>query len=92
MANSSQAAKRARQDRVKGRRNAAQRSQVRTAIKRVIAAVAADDVEQAKAAFRRAESVIDRMAGKGILSKNKAARHKRRLNVRVKRMGASAEA
>ena len=90
MANSPQAAKRARQDLARGRHNAAQRSQARTVIKRVIAAIAAGDVEQATVAFRKAESVLDRMAGKRVLSKNKAARHKHRLNVRVKRMRESA--
>ncbi len=90
MANSRQAIKRIRQNVVRGRRRAAQRSQVRTVIKRVLAAVADDNVEAGRASFKDAEALIDRMASKGILHKNKAARHKSRLNARVKKLADAA--
>ncbi len=61
-----------------------QRSMVRTYIKRVYAAVAAKDADAAKAALQAAVPVIDRMADKGIIHKNKASRHKSRLNAHVK--------
>lgn len=87
MANSPQAKKRARQAEVRRARNASHRSRVRTHIKKVVAAIEAGDRDAASSALRRAEPVIDGMAGKGILHKNKAARHKRRLAARIKRLG-----
>ena len=56
----------------------------RTYIKKVLAAVKSGDVEAAKQAFSAAVPVIDRIADKGIIHKNKAARHKSRLNAKVK--------
>ena len=79
MANSPQARKRARQSERRRARNASLRSRVRTHIKRAVAAVNAGDRETALAAYNAAVPVIDAMAGKGILHKNKAARHKSRL-------------
>ena len=84
MANSPQARKRARQAEKRRRHNASLRSLVRTVIKKVIAAVETGDAEQAKAAYAEAVSVINRMADKGIIHKNKAARHQRRLHDKVK--------
>jgi small subunit ribosomal protein S20 len=84
LANSAQAKKRARQSEARRRHNASLRSLVRTVIKKVIAAIDAGDNEQAKAAYNEAVPVIDRMADKGILHKNKAARHKSRVYVRGK--------
>lgn len=88
MANSPQARKRARQAEKRRKHNAALRSVVRTSIKKVIAAVASGDAEQAKQALSAAVPVIDRMADKGIIHKNKAARHKSRLNEKVKALAA----
>jgi small subunit ribosomal protein S20 len=59
---------------------------VRTAIKRVVSAIETGDKDQAQAAYTAAVPVIDRMADKGIIHKNKAARHKSRLNSAVKAM------
>ena len=64
------------------------RSLVRTVIKKVNAAVDSGDAEAAKAAYANAVPVIDRMADKGIIHKNKAARHKSRLNAQVKALAA----
>ncbi|GAA6150745.1 30S ribosomal protein S20 [Pseudoteredinibacter isoporae] len=88
MANSPQAKKRARQNEKARQHNASLRSMVRTYIKKVIAAVDSGDVEAAKAAYAAAVPVIDRIADKGIIHKNKAARHKSRLNAQVKAMAA----
>jgi len=84
LANTSQARKRARQAESRRRHNASFRSMVRTSIKKVDGAIEAGDYEQATAAYNSAVPVIDRMADKGIINKNKAARHKSRLNARVK--------
>ncbi len=59
---------------------------VRSCIKNVIAAINAGDQAAAKAAYASAVPLIDRMANKGIIQKNKAARHKSRLNAAVKAM------
>jgi small subunit ribosomal protein S20 len=83
LANSAQARKRARQAEGRRGQNASQRSMVRTYIKRVIAAIEARDYTAANAALVTAIPVIDRMADRGILHKNKAARHKSRLNAAV---------
>ena len=88
MANSPQAKKRARQAEKRRSQNASQRSLVRTVIKKVNAAVVAGNAEEAKTAYDNAVPVIDRMADKGIIHKNKAARHKSRLNTQVKALSA----
>lgn len=84
MANSPQARKRARQNDNRRAHNASLRSLVRTKIKRVLAAVKAGDLDGSRTAYQDAVPVIDRMANKGIIAKNKAARHKSRLNAKVK--------
>ncbi|MCR9105561.1 MAG: 30S ribosomal protein S20 [Gammaproteobacteria bacterium] len=88
MANSPQAKKRARQTVKRREHNASQRSLVRTVIKKIHAALEGGDAEAAKTAYANAVPVIDRMADKGIIHKNKAARHKSRLNAQVKALSA----
>jgi small subunit ribosomal protein S20 len=88
VANSPQARKRARQAEKRRSHNASLRSLVRTNIKRVVAAIQTGDAEQARAAYSKAVPVIDRMADKGIIHKNKAARHKSRLNAQIKALAA----
>ena len=84
MANSPSAKKRARQSEVRRQHNSSLRSMIRTSIKKVIKAIDEKDAETAQAALNAAVPVIDRMADKGIIHKNKAARHKSRLNAQVK--------
>ena len=88
MANIASAKKRARQAEKRRNHNASLRSMVRTYIKRVVAAVEAGDHAQAMAEFNSAQPVLDRIADKGIISKNQAARTKSRLNARVKALAA----
>ena len=88
MANSRQAAKRARQAVERRARNMSMRSKLRTAISRTVRALNSGDAEQAAAAYQQARPVIDSMAGKGIIHPNKAARHKSRLNKRLKSLTA----
>lgn len=89
MANSAQARKRAKQNETRRQHNASMRSMARTYLKKVIAAIEAGDVEAAKAAYAAAVPVIDRIADKGgVMHKNKAARHKSRLNTKIKAMSA----
>ncbi len=84
MANSPQARKRARQAEKRRRHNASMRSMMRTYIKKVVRAIEAGNKADAETAYRVAIPVIDRMAGKGLIHKNKAARHKSRLNSRIR--------
>ena len=90
MANSAQARKRARQAEDARQRNASQRSMMRTYVKKVIAAIAAGDKDGAAAAYKEAVPVMDRMADKDLIHKNKAARHKSRLNAHIKAMAEAA--
>ncbi|MEJ2308611.1 MAG: 30S ribosomal protein S20 [Gammaproteobacteria bacterium] len=86
MANSAQARKRVRQAEKARRHNASRRSMMRTYLKRVVYAIEAGDKEAAAEAFKAAVPVIDRMANKGMIHANKAARHKSRLNAQIKAM------
>lgn len=87
MANTLQARKRARQAENARKHNASLRSMVRTYIKKVVGAIQKGDLEAAKSAYQSAVPVIDRIADKGIIHKNKAARHKSRLNDQIKALG-----
>jgi len=84
LANTIQAKKRARQNEKRRIHNASQRSRMRTHMKRVLRAIRDNDAEKAGEAYRAAVPVIDTMVSKGIIHKNKAARHKSRLNSRVR--------
>ena len=88
MANSAQARKRARQAVGKRVHNASLRSRMRTSVKRVVRALDANDPETAGTALKLAEPILDGAAGKGLIHKNKAARHKSRLNARLKALRA----
>jgi small subunit ribosomal protein S20 len=86
LANSAQATKRARQAEKHRQLNASQRSNLRTAIKKVSAAISAGDADSAKQAYKDAVPVIDSAAGKGLIHQNKAARHKSRLNQHIRKL------
>lgn len=88
MANSPQARKRARQNSVRRLRNHSQRSSVRTAIKKLDAAIQAGDSAAAQEAYKTSVSLIDKATTKGLHHKNRAARLKSRLNKRVKELAA----
>lgn len=84
MANSAQARKRARQSVKQNMHNASLRSELRTAVKKVQKAVVAGDKAAAQKIYQESVSVIDRIADKKIIHKNKASRHKSRLAAQVK--------
>ena len=90
MANTAQAKKRARQNEKARKHNASLRSMGRTYLKKVVNAIASGNLEAAKAAYEAAIPVNDRIADKGLIHKNKAARHKSRLNSKIKAMSAAA--
>lgn len=88
MANSAQARKRARQSEKQRQHNASLRSEFRTAVKKVLKAVQAGDKSAAQTVFQQSMSVIDSIADKKIVHKNKASRHKSRLSAAIKAMAA----
>ena len=86
MANSAQARKRARQAEKHRLNNASQRSAMRTSVKKVLHAIESGNKEEAQKAYKEAVPLLDSVAGKGLVHKNKAARHKSRLNTHIKAM------
>ncbi|KJR43749.1 MAG: 30S ribosomal protein S20 [Limnobacter sp.] len=88
MANSAQARKRAKQAAKANAHNSAIRSAMRTAVKKVRAAVEAGDKAAAQAVYRETTSILDRVADKDLIHKNKASRNKSRLSALVKGMAA----
>jgi small subunit ribosomal protein S20 len=84
LANTAQAKKRARQAEKHRQQNMGMRSQLRTAIKKILTAIAGKDKKAANACFQETQPVIDKMVSKGIIHRNKAARHKSRLNAQIK--------
>ena len=84
MANSLQAKKRARQAEDARQRNAGQRSAMRTTVKKLQAAIESGDKKLAAEAYKAAVPALDKMARKGIIHKNAAARSKSRLNNAVR--------
>jgi small subunit ribosomal protein S20 len=86
LANIASAKKRARQSEKHRQHNASLRSMVRTYIKKTYLAIEANDKKLAEECYQAAQPVIDRMADKGLIHKNKAARHKSRLTAHIKQM------
>jgi len=86
MANIKSSRKSARQAIVRRAHNVTLRTEVRSAIKSVKKAIAGGDKATASAALEKSRGVIDRVAAKGILHRNAAARHKSRLAQAIKAM------
>ena len=84
MANTVQAKKRIRQNIKKRLNNNTKRSAMRTYLKRAIAAIEGKNKELATTELGLVSSILDRLVNKGIIHKNKAARHKSRLCLRIK--------
>lgn len=61
-----------------------QRSELRTRIRKVLRAILRNEKDAARTAYVEAVPVIDRMIGRGLIHRNTAARHKSRLNARIK--------
>jgi small subunit ribosomal protein S20 len=86
MANSAQARKRARQSVAQRTHNMAQRSELRTAVKKVRKAIEAGNQDAALVQMQASQSVIDRIADKKIIHKNTASRTKSALVKAIKAM------
>ena len=87
MANSPQARKRAKQADVRRNHNASLRSRARTYVKKTLAAIASGEHQAATDSLRQAVPILDSMVTKGLYTKNKCARIKSRLNIKVKEIG-----
>lgn len=88
MANTAQAKKRAIQAEKRRQRNTSHRSTLRTYLKKVVKAIASGDKTEAQTVYQTAVPIIDSMVNKGLIHKNKAARHKSRLNAHIKALQA----
>jgi len=84
LANIKSAKKRALQSEKRRQHNASRRSMTRTSLKKILVAIASGDKAAAQTAYSAAVPLIDRMATKGLIHKNKAARHKSRLAAQIK--------
>ncbi|MEM5541415.1 30S ribosomal protein S20 [Sulfitobacter sp. AS92] len=87
MANTTQSAKRARQNEKRFAINKARRSRIRTYIRKVEEAIASGDKEAATAALKTAQPELMRGVTKGVFHKNTASRKMSRLSARVKALG-----
>lgn len=86
MANSASAKKRAKTSENRRQRNASQRSMMRTHVKQLIIAIASGNKKTAQEAYKKVSPILDKSATAGLISKNKAARQKSRLNKQVATM------
>ena len=86
MANTSQARKRVRQANKARARNASQKSEFRSSVKKVLKSISDKNKDQSSQDYKKAVSVMDKLVIKGLLHKNKAARHKSRLNKQLKNL------
>lgn len=84
MANTAQARKRARQSEKRRVHNKGRAAMMRTAIKNVVYAIENKDKEAASKAYVVMTPIIDNAAKNGLIHRNKAARHKSRLNKHIK--------
>ena len=87
MANIKSAKKRIRVTQVKTLQNKIFRSQLKTDVKKYEAALAAGDLEAAKATYKAATKKIDQAANRGIIHKNAAARKKSQFTKKLNAMG-----
>ena len=91
MANHKSALKRNRQSLVRRDRNRANRTKVKTAVKKIDAAIEVESVEQAREALVAAVPIIERAAVKGAFHKKTASRKVSRLTKRVNKFASSKE-
>ena len=91
MANHKSALKRNRQSLLRRDRNRANRTKVKSAVKKIDAAIEVESVEQAQEALAAAVPIIERAAVKGAFHKKTASRKVSRLTQRVNKFASSKE-
>lgn len=85
MAKRNKSALKAHRQNVKRREhNRGLRSKLRTGLKNIRKALDAKDLDGAKGALKSIQSLVDKMATKGIIHRNAASRYKSRLAARLK--------
>lgn len=87
MPNNRQAARRVVKAETANKRNRQDRSRMRTNIKSLLTAISAKDNDKAKGLFRNIQKLLDTLAKKNVIPKNRASRYKSRLNTRLKSIG-----
>jgi small subunit ribosomal protein S20 len=92
LANTKQAKKRVRQAEKHRKHNASMRSMLRTYVKKVVNALSSGNAKEASESLQKATPIIDRMVNKGIIHKNKAARHKSRLTIKLRKLAGEEKA
>ena len=90
MASHDSALKAHRQNVIRREHNRQMRSRLRRALRDIRAAIDGGDASQVKDALRSTISLVDKMAGKGLIHRNTAGRYKSRLASRVARKSAAA--
>lgn len=84
MAKRTKSALKANRQNIKRREhNRQMRSKLRTALKAIRSSLDAKDLAGAKTALNQTVSLVDKMAGKGIIHRNTAGRYKSRLSARL---------
>ncbi|GBQ31490.1 30S ribosomal protein S20 [Gluconacetobacter sacchari] len=89
MANTASARKRIRQNERRNARNTARVSRMRTFVKKVEAAIASGNKEEATVALRAAQPEMQRASGKGVVHANTVSRKISRLSARIKALVAA---
>ncbi len=84
MANIQSSEKKNRQRIKREARNASQKSAMRTAVKKLRAAIAAKDATQTAALLKEATKLITRLGGRGVIKRRTASREVSRLTVAAK--------
>jgi small subunit ribosomal protein S20 len=88
MPNHKSAEKRDRQNAARNAVNTANRTRLRTQVKKLRAAIAAGSLHEARTLLSETISVIDKSVQKGVLHRNTAARHKARLTSHINALAA----
>jgi small subunit ribosomal protein S20 len=92
LANHPSALKRARQNRVRRIRNRSYKTRIKTAVKEVRAGIESGGAEPSAESLRKAVSIIQKTASKGVIHKKTAARKISRLTRQVNALSAAPEA
>jgi len=84
LANIKSAKKRAIQSERRRKHNASRRTLMRTFIKKVVVAIDAKNKKEATTEFVKLQAILDKLATKGLVSKNMVARKKSRLSTKIR--------
>ncbi|WP_343128710.1 30S ribosomal protein S20 [Buchnera aphidicola (Kurisakia onigurumii)] len=86
MANIKSSKKDSIKSKIKRIHNGSKKSMMRTFIKKVYSAIYSKDKKMAEINFKKMQPILDKCVCKGLIHKNKAARHKSNLSKHIKKM------